>query len=134
MVAEKRLLRKLLIIVILFVAGIFYAHAQNLSGIWLTKNGISKIQIYQAKDGLYYGKLVWTKDQSAKAKSFHGKTIMTGFKKESETIYKGKVHNPRKDDIYNCTMKIKNADELDMRGYIGISLIGRTEQWTRVSK
>ncbi|MCZ4224440.1 DUF2147 domain-containing protein [Pedobacter sp. SJ11] len=88
--------------------------------------------MHREKDGLYYGKLVWTKDQSAKARKFYGAMIMTGLKKESESIYKGKVHDPEKDKTYSCNLTMQNADALDLRGYIGISLIGRTEHWTRV--
>ncbi|RYE13815.1 MAG: DUF2147 domain-containing protein, partial [Rickettsiales bacterium] len=99
-----------------------------------TKNSISKVNIYKAKDGLYYGKLVWTRDQSEKAKKFHGETILTGLKKENNLEYKGEAHDPEQDKTYSCIVKIRSVNELDLRGYIGISLIGRTERWTRVPK
>ncbi|TCN60135.1 DUF2147 domain-containing protein [Flavobacterium circumlabens] len=134
MKTRKRLCIKFCFTAALFMAVSFYAHSQDLTGIWLTKNGISKIEIYKAKDGLYYGKLIWTKDQSEKAKKFHGELILTGLKQESAIAYEGKAHDPEQDKTYSCTIKVKDANQLDLRGYIGISLIGRTERWIRVSR
>lgn len=134
MKTRKRLFIKFCFSAVLLIAVSFYAHSQDLTGIWLTKNGISKIEIYKAKDGLYYGKLIWTKDQSEKAKKFHGELILTGLKKESDIEYKGEAHDPEQDKTYSCTIKVKDANKLDLRGYIGISLIGRTERWIRVSR
>lgn len=119
---------------VLLVTVSFYAHSQDLTGIWLTKNGISKIEIYKAKDGLYCGKLIWTKDQSEKAKKFHGELILVGLKKESNIEYEGEAHDPEQDKTYSCTIKVTDTDILDLRGYIGISLLGKTERWIRVSR
>jgi len=119
---------------VLLMAVAFNAHGQDLPGVWLTKDGISKIEIYKAKNGLYYGKLIWTKDQSEKAKTFHGAMILTGLKKEGNVEYQGEAHDPEQHKTYSCTIKVKSADELDLRGYVGISIIGRTERWTRVTK
>jgi uncharacterized protein (DUF2147 family) len=35
-------------------------------------------------------------------------------------------------ETYNCTIKMKNKDVLEVRGYLGISLVGRTVEWTCV--
>ncbi|MBE9600726.1 DUF2147 domain-containing protein [Pedobacter sp. MC2016-24] len=134
METKKRSVSKFCFIAVLLMSGTLCAQAQDLQGIWLTKNSISKIEIYKAKDGLYNGKLIWTKDQSEKAKKFHGALILTGLKKKSDLEYQGEAHDPEQDKTYSCTIKVKSAKELDLRGYIGISLIGRTERWTRVSK
>lgn len=134
MKTRKKLLMKFCLSVLFLIAGSFCAHAQDLVGIWLTKDGISKIEIYKAKDGLYYGKLIWTKDQSAEAKKFHGKLILTGLNKEGDKEYQGKAHDPEQDKTYSCIIKVKDTNHLDLRGYVGISLIGRTERWIRVSK
>ena len=116
----------------LFLINLISVTAQDLVGIWLTTNGESRIQIYTTSDGLYQGELIWTKDQSEAAGKFHGSMILTGFEKESETVYRGNVHDPEKNNTYSCTITMKNDNELDLRGYIGIPLFGRTEHWTRV--
>ncbi len=124
-------IRRSCLTALFFLTGIIRAGAQDITGIWLTANDESKIQIYKSGNGLYQGKLIWTKDQSEKAKKFHGSMILTNFKKEGETAYKGKVHDPRESKTYNCTITMKNKNDLDLRGYVGFSLLGRTEHWKR---
>ena len=44
---------------------------------------------------------------------------------------RGARSDPKKGSTYDCTIKMKNENTLEVRGYIGISLIGRTDTWTR---
>ncbi|MDO7744042.1 MAG: DUF2147 domain-containing protein, partial [Pedobacter sp.] len=44
----------------------------------------------------------------------------------------GKIYDPKSGKTYSCNMNIKDNGQLNMRGYIGISLIGRSETWKRV--
>jgi uncharacterized protein (DUF2147 family) len=44
----------------------------------------------------------------------------------------GHIYDPKTGKEYKCTIKAKDKNSLDVRGYIGISLIGRTDTWTRV--
>ncbi|MBC7867421.1 MAG: DUF2147 domain-containing protein [Gloeobacteraceae cyanobacterium ES-bin-316] len=43
----------------------------------------------------------------------------------------GKIYDPSSGKTYSCTMKIEGLNTLEIRGYIGISLFGKTELWTR---
>ena len=44
----------------------------------------------------------------------------------------GTIYDPMSGKTYDCTMKIKDGGKsLDIRGYIGVSLFGRTSTWTR---
>ena len=45
---------------------------------------------------------------------------------------KGHIYDPENGKDYKCKMTLASADVLRVRGFIGISLIGRTEVWTRV--
>lgn len=51
----------------------------------------------------------------------------------------GKVHDckvldPNKGSVYHCTLGLhENGQILHLRGYIGISLLGRTDNWMRVN-
>jgi uncharacterized protein (DUF2147 family) len=112
--------------------GIIWTNAQELEGLWLTTNGESIVQIYKTNHGLYQGKLIWTVDQSDEAKRYHGSAILIDFTRINTTVFKGQVNDPEKQKAYNCTITIKNENALDLRGYIGIPLFGRTEYWTRV--
>jgi uncharacterized protein (DUF2147 family) len=44
----------------------------------------------------------------------------------------GKIYDPNNGKKYSCNMKLKDNNTLEIRGYIGISLFGRTEVWTRL--
>ncbi|MBN1327649.1 MAG: DUF2147 domain-containing protein, partial [Candidatus Cloacimonetes bacterium] len=44
----------------------------------------------------------------------------------------GTIYDPESGKTYSCTMKL-SGDQLEIRGFIGISLLGRTEVWSRIS-
>jgi uncharacterized protein (DUF2147 family) len=43
----------------------------------------------------------------------------------------GKIYDPENGKTYSCKMVLDGEQYLKVRGYIGISLLGRTEIWTR---
>ena len=114
--------------------------------LWYNTEKTAKIQIYKATDGKFYGRIVWLKvpEQDGKPKvdihnpdkSKHntpiiGLVILKGFKKEGEHSYEdGTIYDPKNGKTYSCKMTYK-GDILSVRGYIGFSLIGRTETWTK---
>jgi uncharacterized protein (DUF2147 family) len=110
------------------------ANTQDVTGVWLTEKGAARINIYQTNEGLYEGKLVWSIDPSQKAKSRLGMVLLRKFKKIDEKTYKGYVYDPERQETYNTTITVKSKNELNLRAYIGISLFGRTEHWTRYSE
>ena len=62
-----------------------------------------------------------------------GMVFMYGFEKRSDTKWEnGTIYDPKSGNTYSCTMELDGPDKLKVRGYIGISLIGRTDVWTRV--
>ena len=63
-----------------------------------------------------------------------GLVILTGFRFDTDAWDDGDVYDPEKGKTYSCTMTLKDKNTLKVRGYIGISLIGRTEVWTRVER
>jgi uncharacterized protein (DUF2147 family) len=46
----------------------------------------------------------------------------------------GRVYDADDGHTYNCMMHMVDADHLRLRGYFGITLIGGSSTWTRVSK
>ncbi|MGE5385392.1 MAG: DUF2147 domain-containing protein [Betaproteobacteria bacterium] len=61
-----------------------------------------------------------------------GMTILAGFHQEEGEYKGGTILDPDTGDIYRCTIKM-SADhkKLQVRGFIGIPLIGRTQTWVR---
>jgi uncharacterized protein (DUF2147 family) len=122
--------------------------ADDIIGIWLT-NGPdpAKIEISKAHDK-YYGKIIWLKFpedangvkkdinnpiKELRFKSIIGLTILRDFtfNKKSKWI-DGLIYDPENGKTYSCNIKLKDKNTLEVRGYIGVSLLGRTEVWRRI--
>lgn len=61
-----------------------------------------------------------------------GMSIMWGFKKTGDNKWEGKIMDPEDGTIYSCIMTLK-GNTLLVRGYVGISLLGRTQTWKKVN-
>jgi len=129
------------------VAGMFSTQAQ-VTGRWKTiddetKEAKSIVEVYE-KDGKIYGKVVEilnpakkdSKCQNCKGedkdKPILGLTIIKGLKKDGNEYTDGDILDPQKGKLYSCTVKLDGNDKLSVRGYMGISLIGRSQTWYRV--
>ncbi|MCA3129955.1 MAG: DUF2147 domain-containing protein [Betaproteobacteria bacterium] len=67
-----------------------------------------------------------------KDKAILGMTILWGLKKDGESFGGGEILDPKNGKTYRCKMKVSSDGRtLDVRGYIGVSLIGRTQTWIR---
>ncbi len=135
----------------IFLAVALYGFAQNkadeITGIWLTPGDNSaKIEIYKSGEK-FYGKIVWMKypnnngkpktdsnnpDKTKQYRPRLGLEIMKGFKFNGEDEWRGgEIYDPETGKNYSGYMYMKGRNILKLRGYIGISLLGRTETWTR---
>ena len=66
-----------------------------------------------------------------------GMTILNGLKENKDNPSSwsaGLILDPRNGKIYHCTAQLKdNNNKLSVRGYIGIPLFGRSQEWIRVN-
>ncbi len=61
-----------------------------------------------------------------------GMTVMTGMHKDGEDWDGGEILDPDTGKIYRCKMHLeKGGTELIVHGFIGISLLGRSQTWVR---
>ncbi|WP_234734349.1 DUF2147 domain-containing protein [Tellurirhabdus bombi] len=118
-------------------------------GTWLNGTKRGHIQIYK-QGNKYFGKLIWLKDPNDPAtnkpktdtknpnpalrnRALMGLDVMKGFIYDGDNVWdEGKIYNPEDGKEYSCKMTLKNANTLDVRGFIGISLLGKTQTWTKV--
>jgi len=69
-----------------------------------------------------------------KNKPIVGMTIMWGLKKNGDEFTGGQVLDPESGKTYRCKLRvIDNGAKLELRGFIGFSLLGRTQTWIRES-
>ncbi len=61
-----------------------------------------------------------------------GMTFMWGLKKQGEEYQAGEILDPETGTIYRAKMKlIDGGSRLEVRGFIGVSLFGRSQTWLR---
>jgi uncharacterized protein (DUF2147 family) len=117
--------------------------ADDVTGTWLTQDKSGQISVYKT-DSKYYGKIIAGSSQehfdvhnpdAAKRKDpLIGLIILKDFKFDGDDQWeKGTIYDPKSGKTYSCTMTLTDKNTLRIRGYIGISLFGRTEIWKRVN-
>lgn len=64
-----------------------------------------------------------------------GMIVMEGLERETKgddsSWEDGKILDPENGKVYGCEASLQSADKLKIRGYIGFSLLGRTQYWYR---
>lgn len=135
---------------ILFILFSVDGYSQNKDAIvakWVNSTGEAHLEITKRSEK-YFGKIVWLKDPkdekgniktdyqnpnpSLRSKPIIGLEILKDFIYEDGKWTDGNIYDPKSGKTYSCTMTIKPNGDLSMRGYIGISLIGRSELWKKV--
>ncbi|HEY4326151.1 MAG TPA: DUF2147 domain-containing protein [Mucilaginibacter sp.] len=143
------MLRKIGFLLLLSITFSIAASAQNADAIlgkWLNPTGEGQVLIYK-KENKYFGKLVWIKvpdrdgkpktdihnpDKALQSRPELGLELLQNFTFKGDDVYgDGTIYDPKSGKTYSCKMTL-NDNNLKIRGYIGISLFGRTEVWTRV--
>ena len=69
---------------------------------------------------------------SRKNKSVLNLVIITDMKKDGDEFNSGKILDPETGKEYKCNMSLESKNKLKVRGFIGFSLIGRTQYWHRI--
>ncbi|MBG0782865.1 MAG: DUF2147 domain-containing protein [Bacteroidales bacterium] len=124
--------------------------ADRVLGKWLNEEGDAHVEITKSGD-VYSGKLVWLKfptddktgkpkldkknpDDALKSRPVLGLEMLSGFKYDSDDDEwtDGEIYDPKSGKTYSSFMEFDSDGKLKIRGYIGISLIGRTTYWTAV--
>ena len=137
---------KLLICTTLFLCTALFSKAQTkgdaILGEWLSQEKDGKILVYKQGEK-FFGKISWGKstgrkddknpDPALKTRDLIGSVILKDFVFDGENSWKeGTIYDPNSGKTYSCKMKLDRPTALNIRGYIGLSLFGRTSVWTKV--
>ena len=115
------------------------ASPNDITGLYWSPKKDARIEIYK-KGELYFGKSVWvanprkdTKNpnESLQKRELLGIELLTNFSFDDGTYSDGKIYDPESGKTYSCKMSLE-GNKLKVRGYIGISLFGRTEYFERI--
>ncbi|HTN46668.1 MAG TPA: DUF2147 domain-containing protein [Flavipsychrobacter sp.] len=147
----KNLLHNKLFLLLAFalfaIAPVFAQNKDKIEGLWYNEEKTAKINIFKATNGKFYGEIVWLKEpnKNGKAKMDENNPnkakrtqpllklqVLKGFAKDEENTYEdGTIYDPKNGKTYDCKITHK-GNTLSVRGYVGISLIGRTATWEKV--
>lgn len=142
-------MKKLLfVLTLVFAVNTIFAQADKVVGLWLTEDGDSKVKIFKATNGKYYGKIVWLEepneedgtpkiddenpDESLQSRPILDLRILNSFvyDEDDNEWVDGKIYDPKEGKTYSCFMWFEE-DKLNVKGFIGFSFIGRTTVWTK---
>lgn len=147
-------MKKLFLMWLAWCLPAFVLFAQNntddITGVWLTENGKAHVKIEKI-GAKYFGRIIWLKEpnnEEGKPKMDKNNTDpklrtapLLGIRLLKDFQYKGKglwengtIYDPENGKTYSCKITMKDKDVLNIRGFIGVSLIGRTSVWKRVNK
>lgn len=110
-------------------------------GVWFNAEKDGKVQIYK-QGSKYYGKIVWSKnprkdtenpDPKLRTQELIGATILKDFNFKGKSWEDGTIYDPKNGKTYSCIIKAKGPNSLDIRGFVGISLLGRTTNWAKTT-
>jgi len=139
----------------LVISSAWAASPDAIVGKWLNGKQTAHVEIYKA-EGKYYGKIIWLKepvypaddkkgmagkqkvdrenpDAAKRNQPILGLAILRDFVFVKDGLWEnGMIYDPENGKDYKCKMTLESPDVLNVRGFIGISLLGRTDTWTRV--
>ena len=127
----------------------FTLSAQSPVGVWKTiddESGEAKshVEIYE-KDGKFYGKIIKllpaaTTDVCGPCpgeragKELVGMDILWDLEPYKDYWSYGKIIDPGKGKIYKASVWVEDENTLRVRGYIGVSMLGRNQNWYKVTE
>ncbi len=113
-------------------------------GKWWTPKKDGQVEVYKSGNK-YSGKLIWGKSGNKKdvnnpkeelrTRPLVGMDLFTNFiyKTSDEQWVDGKIYDPESGKTYSCKIWLTdNGKTMNVRGFIGFSLLGRTEKFTRL--
>ena len=118
-------------------------------GVWATENGFSHVKIEDC-GGKLCGSLIWLKeplnkegkdkidsqnpDLSQRSRKMLGLPLLNGFVSEGDgKVWSGgTIYNPDDGKTYSCKLTMQDPKTMEVRGYVGISILGKTQIWNRV--
>ena len=135
-----------LLLLFLFTSVQVKAQSENaILGVWYNTEKTAKVEILK-KGSAFIGKIVWLKDPNPggkpavdkdnpetklKSRPLMGLNLLEGLKFDSGMWEDGTIYDPKTGKTYSCQVTLKSKEVLEVKGYIGFSLIGRTVEWTK---
>lgn len=123
----------------------------RLIGVWQPSAGNAYVKIEKIGNK-YYGRIVWLKepddeegkpktdvnnpDESLRSTPLKGYRMLKDFVWDvEEKIWKdGTIYDPKNGTTYSCKIELTEENKIEVRGFVGTAVFGRTDVWTRLVK
>jgi uncharacterized protein (DUF2147 family) len=135
----------------LLAGGATLAAAEGfIEGLWLVENKEAHIRVERCGENLC-ARIVWMKhptdergqprldvnnpDRSLRDRPILGINLLKEVPAEpvEDGVWsRGRIYDPQRGRYYRCSLWLDGPDQLRLRGYVRISLLGRTTRWTRI--
>lgn len=146
----KKILFTTILFFITLVSSAQILPADKITGIWLSEDSDVKLkfEIYKSA-GKYFGKLLWAStmfeadgktpkkdpknpDKNLRNRSRQNIVNVIDLTYDDGEYVGGKLYNPDDGRTYSLKAALKSANQLEFRGYMGVSLFGKTMQFKRI--
>ena len=127
------------------------AVTDEVRGLWVDHREADKRKVavwIEDCDGLLCGRIYWQKkplsadgrpkydrhnpDAAQRERPLCGLRILTGFRRTMDRAWSaGHIYNPNDGRTYSSTLQLEPDGSLRIRGYVGLSLFGKTVEWVR---
>jgi uncharacterized protein (DUF2147 family) len=133
----------------ILLPNLLFGAADTVSPVGFWKNDDATFEIFADQGGKLSGKIIAMReprtpegkektdihnpDPSKRERPILGLVFMSGFIQKSDSHWEnGTIYDPKSGNTYSCFMDLDGPENIKLRGFLGISLIGRTQVWTRV--
>jgi uncharacterized protein (DUF2147 family) len=139
---KKHSLKFILGLVITLFFSIGFSNAQsseNSIGQYWSPKKDAKIKVYKQGDN-YFGQIIWTKQPvkdtknpkpELRTRDVVSLVFLTNFIYKDKEYINGQVYDSESGKTYSCKMWLENGN-LKVKGYIGLSLFGRSETFIKI--
>ncbi len=147
----KKLFFMALSLALMFSGQVAMAQAvagDDLVGLWEPSSGKGRVKIERIGDK-YYGKVVWLRepidpetkqkkvdknnpDPALKVRPRLGLRVIKNFTFANGIWEDGTIYDPENGSTYNSKIEMKDKNTIELRGYIGTPMFGRTDVWKRM--
>ncbi|MGC6470787.1 MAG: DUF2147 domain-containing protein [Flavobacteriales bacterium] len=124
------------------------AQSDAIIGEWYNQEKDAVINITKSENNTFQGQIVWmlnpndengnpktdplNPEEELRSRSRMGMTIMYNFQFDGENVWdEGEIYDPKSGNTYSGTMTLTSENKLDLRGYVGLPIFGRTSNWSR---
>lgn len=131
---------------VLMVLSSYAQQAGEVMGHWYTEEKKAIVKVYPCEDS-FCGKIIWISkknedgsplrdinnpESELRKRTIVGTNILQNLEFTGDGKYEdGEIYDPESGKSYSCLVRLQEDDQLEVRGFVGFSLIGRSTIWTR---